>query len=104
MRTGQPAYDAGIRGKEKPKEKGMERPKDTGKQPIRRISIEAASNGGHIVSVERHPKPVKANEPMQFEGEEKHAHGNKQEAHAHVGELMDQMSPGPNKEKLSSRG
>lgn len=86
-----PAFQSGMRAKE-------EAPKhETSKAKIRRIEIEPASNGGHIVTVHRHPPASTKNSAMLDMGGEpqKHAHTDKASAHAHVGELMDQMSPTP---------
>jgi hypothetical protein len=85
----EPAFQSGMRAHEAP-------PKHEGpKRKIKRIEIEPASNGGHIVSVHRHPKPAKSNEPIDFQEPEKHAHSNKPDALAHVNTLMDDMSPTP---------
>lgn len=101
MKTGQAAYDSGMRGdREKPP--GLRpKSKDAGKTPIKRISIERA-NTGHIVEVERHSpkqKPDKDGKmmpPYDFESlRERHAHADKESAMAHVGSLMDQMGEGP---------
>lgn len=88
-KTGQPAYDSGMRGSETPKDK---KKAAGGKRKIKRISIEAAKTG-HIVEVERHPKPAKANEPLNFMGPERHAHSSKQAAMTHVNDLMDELAP-----------
>jgi hypothetical protein len=82
------AYDAGLRGGEKPKGK----PK--AKKDVKRVTVEPASNGGHIVTVERHqPKPGAKGAPTSFPEPERHAHADTASAHAHVGQLMNQMSP-----------
>jgi hypothetical protein len=95
MKTGQPAYDAGMRGGEKPQPK-PKTPATTGKQPIKRISIEKADTG-HIVDVEREPKPVtmakngSAPSVDYNESHERHAHQTADTAKAHVNALIDEM-------------
>jgi len=96
-RTGSPAFDSGMRGKEAPSEKARSKQKK-GKRNVKRVSIERATTG-HIVEVERHqPKPkIKdgLSSPVSYEPPEKHAHSNPEEAKAHVSSLMDQMSADP---------
>jgi hypothetical protein len=103
MRTGQPAYDSGVRGKEKPKEKMDGQPvPGKAKTPIKRLSIERGDTG-YRIDVERHPEPTKKGkdgkpeyDPNQYERtREQHHHASKESAVAHHTALMDQMGAGP---------
>lgn len=65
----------------------------TDSRPVREIRIERAT-GGHIVHVHRVEKKDKdgtAGTVPSYEEPEKHIHKTKEEAHAHVGELMGNM-------------
>lgn len=88
-RTGVPAYDSGMRGKEAPAKRG--KPEKKSKRPVKRVSIEKADTG-HIVEVERHQPKQKGNQPTAYEPNERHAHENPEDAKAHVNSLMDEMS------------
>lgn len=90
-RTGQPAFDSGMRGREAPAKRG--KPEKKSKRPVKRVSIEKADTG-HIVEVERHqPKPGKGGGmPTAYEPNERHAHENPEDAKAHVNSLMDEMA------------
>ncbi len=94
-RTGVPAFDSGMRGREAPSEKARRKVKK-GKRDVKRVSIERATTG-HIVEVERHqPKPKiqdGVSSPVTYEPPERHAHSDPDEAKAHVAQLMDEMAP-----------
>lgn len=90
-RTGVPAYDSGMRGKEAPAKRG--KPEKKSKRPVKRISIERA-NTGHIVEVERHQPKQKGNQPMPYETNERHAHSDGEAAKNHVNSLIDEMTDG----------
>jgi hypothetical protein len=118
-RTGQPAYDTGMRGKEKPRDKRTPEPAPgKAKTPIKRLSIEKGDTG-YRIDVERHSPPPKKGkdgkpdyDPMQYEHlHESHHHTSKDSAVAHHTALMDELGGppggaggGPAPEKVSSAG
>ncbi len=104
-KTGQPAYDAGMRGKEKPKEEPKGKTPTSGdKHPLKRITIEAADTG-HIVEAHRHEPPPKKDGkgnvtmPSYDSLIERHAHNDPEAAKAHVNELMGRLTTRPEGKK-----
>lgn len=94
MKTGQPAYDSGMRGGGKPKDaKPHEGSASKGK--LRRFEVESSDNGGHIITAHRDPLPAskdaEGHEAANVQGPERHVHPDKSSAHQHVGALLDEM-------------
>lgn len=95
-KTGQAAYDSGMRGNAKPKEKGAGDGKaSSGK--VQSVEIRPSANGGFINRVSR--EHANGMEVGNYQGPEEHTHPDKASAHQHVGELMDEMGSAAKKEK-----
>lgn len=95
-KTGQPAFDSGMRGSSKPKDKASGDGKaKTGK--VTSVEIRPSANGGFINRVSR--SGGEANEIGNYQGPEEHTHPDKGAAHQHVGELMDEMGSAAKHEK-----
>ena len=99
-KTGQPAFDSGMRGSSKPKEKASGDGKRTGK-PIR-FEAESSANGGFIHTV-HHDSGMEAGN---YQGPEKHVHPTKEAAMDHFGTVLDAMGGGEaaGKEKHAEGG
>lgn len=94
MKTGQPAFDSGMRGSSKPKDKASGDGK-AAKGKVSRVEIEPSANGGFIHTVHRDGGMEAGN----YQGPEKHTHPDKESAHQHIGALMDEMGAAAHKEK-----
>lgn len=103
MKTGMPAFDSGMRGQEKPREKSETGGGRASKGNLRRFEVESSDNGGHIITVHRDPpvsakKDAEGAEHANFQGPERHVHPTKEAAHQHVGALLDEMGGAAEKE------
>lgn len=88
-RSGQPAFDSGMRGSSKPKDKASGDGKaSSGK--VTRFEAEPSANGGYINTVHRDSGIEAGN----YQGPEKHVHPTKQAAMDHFGTVLDAMGGG----------
>jgi hypothetical protein len=88
-KTGQPAFDSGMRGSSKPKDKASGDGKaKSGK--VSRFEAEPSANGGFIHTV--HHEPAGGGmEVGNYQGPEKHVHPTKEAAMDHFGTVLDAM-------------
>jgi hypothetical protein len=90
-KSGQPAFDSGMRGSAKPKEKASGDGKASSGKPTR-FESEPSANGGFINTV--HREPSGGVEVGNYQGPEKHVHPTKEAAMNHFGTVLDAMGGG----------
>lgn len=90
-KTGQPAFDSGMRGASKPKDKASGDGKRTGK--VTRFEAEPSANGGFIHTVHR-DGGSEPSEVGNYQGPEKHVHADKAAAVNHFSTMLDAMGGG----------
>lgn len=89
-KTGQPAYDSGMRGASKPSKGAGDGKASSGK--VTRFEAEPSANGGFIHTV--HHEPSGGMEVGNYQGPEKHVHPTKEAAMNHFGTVLDAMGSG----------
>lgn len=89
-KTGQPAYDSGMRGSSKPSKGAGDGKASSGK--VMRFEAEPSHNGGFIHTV--HHDGAGGVEVGNYQGPEKHVHATKEAAMDHFGTMLDAMGHG----------
>jgi len=98
MKTGMAAYDSGMRGGEKPREKSETGGGERKPGKVREFRVERSENGGFAVHVHDEEMPGKPGEVSNYQAPKLHVHPDKDAMMEHVGALADEMGEAARKE------